>query len=100
MHRVGLRFIHQIIIQPMRKSIRMMPPFVSYLGREYMGYKWQCVEFARRYLYLNHGMVFTDVGMAYEIFSLRFLRQVVNDALLPYKPLQMVANVNLKQAPF
>ena len=63
--------------------------FRSYLGREYMGYKWQCVEFARRYLYLNHGVVFADVGMAYEIFSLRFLRQVVNDALLP---LQAFAN--------
>ena len=63
--------------------------FRSYVGREYMGYKWQCVEFARRYLYLNHGMVFADVGMAYEIFSLRFLRQVVNDALLP---LQAFAN--------
>lgn len=63
--------------------------FRSYLGREYMGYKWQCVEFARRYLYLNHGWVFTDVGMAYEIFSLRFLRQVVNDAILP---LQAFAN--------
>ena len=66
----------------------------SYLGDEYMGYKWQCVEFARRYLYLNHGMVFTDVGMAYEIFSLRFLRQVVNDALLP---LQAYANGSRKR---
>ena len=28
---------------------------------------------------LNYGMVFTDVGMAREIFSLRFLREVVND---------------------
>ena len=37
-----------------------------------MGYKWQCVEFVRRYLYLNHGMVFTDVGMAYEIFLYDF----------------------------
>ena len=33
--------------------------FRSYLGREYMGYKWRCVEFVRRYLHLNHGMVFT-----------------------------------------
>ncbi|TNH06449.1 bifunctional glutathionylspermidine amidase/synthase [Testudinibacter sp. TR-2022] len=57
--------------------------FRSYLGREYMGYKWQCVEFARRYLYLNYGLVFTDVAMAYEIFSLRFLRQVINDAIVP-----------------
>lgn len=63
--------------------------FRSYLGHEYMGYKWQCVEFARRFLYLNYGVVFTDVGMAYEIFSLRFLRQVVNEAILP---LQAFAN--------
>lgn len=69
--------------------------FRSYLGREYMGYKWQCVEFARRYLYLNYGMVFSDVGMAYEIFSLRFLRQVINDALVP---LQAFANGS-KKAP-
>ena len=68
--------------------------FRSYLSDEYIGYKWQCVEFARRYLYLNHGMVFTDVGMAYEIFSLRFLRQVVNDTLVP---LQAFANGSLKK---
>ena len=69
--------------------------FRSYLGHEYMGYKWQCVEFARRFLYLNYGVVFTDVGKAYEIFSLRFLRQVVNDAILP---LQAFANGS-KRAP-
>ncbi|MBS0878085.1 MULTISPECIES: bifunctional glutathionylspermidine amidase/synthase [unclassified Tatumella] len=61
----------------------------SFLGNEFMGYKWQCVEFARRFLYLNYGMVFTDVRMAYEIFSLRFLRQVINDDILP---LQAFAN--------
>lgn len=63
--------------------------FRHYLDKEYMGYKWQCVEFARRFLYLNYGMVFTDVRMAYEIFSLRYLRQVVNDNILP---LQAFAN--------
>lgn len=46
--------------------------FRSYIGNEYMGHKWQCVEFARRFLFLTYGFVFTDVGMAYEIFSLRF----------------------------
>lgn len=61
----------------------------SYIGNEYMGHKWQCVEFVRRFLFLNYGVVFTDVGMAYEIFSLRFLRQVVDDNLLP---LQAIAN--------
>lgn len=59
--------------------------FRSYIGNEYMGYKWQCVEFARRFLYLNYGVVFTDVGMAYEIFSLRFLRHAVDDSILPLK---------------
>ncbi|RKS84793.1 glutathionylspermidine amidase/synthetase [Orbus hercynius] len=63
--------------------------FRSYIGHEYMGHKWQCVEFARRFLYLNYGVVFTDVGMAYEIFSLRILRHVVDEALLP---LQAFAN--------
>ncbi|MBB1202739.1 bifunctional glutathionylspermidine amidase/synthase [Enterobacteriaceae bacterium 89] len=63
--------------------------FRSYIDNEYMGHKWQCVEFARRFLFLTYGFVFTDVGMAYEIFSLRFLRQVVNDNLLP---LQAFAN--------
>lgn len=75
----------------------MLPPehdrrnasFRSYIGNEYMGHKWQCVKFAHRFLFLNYGSVFTDVGMAYEIFSLRFLRQVVNDNLLP---LQAFAN--------
>lgn len=33
--------------------------------------------------FLNYGVVFTDVGMAWEIFSLRFLREVVNDNILP-----------------
>ncbi|KID02365.2 bifunctional glutathionylspermidine amidase/synthase [Hafnia alvei] len=63
--------------------------FRHYLDKEYMGYKWQCVEFARRFLYLNYGTVFTDVRMAYDIFSLRYLRQVVNDNILP---LQAFAN--------
>ena len=69
--------------------------FRSYIGNEYMGHKWQCVEFARRFLFLNYGCVFTDVGMAWEIFSLRFLRQVVNDNILP---LQAFANGS-KRAP-
>ncbi|MDF7671036.1 bifunctional glutathionylspermidine amidase/synthase [Orbaceae bacterium ESL0721] len=67
----------------------------SYIGREYMGFKWQCVEFARRFLYLNYGVVFTDVGMAYEIFSLRFLREVITEKILP---LQAFANGS-KKAP-
>lgn len=31
--------------------------FRSYIDDEYMGHKWQCVEFARRFLFLNYGVV-------------------------------------------
>ena len=36
----------------------------------YTGYRWQCVEFARRWLILTRGVTFASVGMAYEIFDL------------------------------
>ena len=44
--------------------------FAHYIDDIYMGYKWQCVEFARRWLYINRGYVFGDVAMAYDIFKL------------------------------
>ena len=62
---------------PSRKSFR------SYYDGIYMGYKWQCVEFARRWLYVNFGYIFDDVAMAYDIFDLRNVRDVKNNALLP-----------------
>ena len=46
----------------------------SYLDGVFMGYKWQCVEFARRWLYLNYGYIFDDVSMAYDIFRLTEVR--------------------------
>jgi glutathionylspermidine amidase/synthetase len=62
---------------PDRESYR------SYLDGVYMGYKWQCVEFARRWLYVNHGYVFDDVAMAYDIFCLHHFVHVADDELLP-----------------
>ncbi|HKJ24342.1 MAG TPA: bifunctional glutathionylspermidine amidase/synthase [Myxococcota bacterium] len=57
----------------------------SYVDGIYMGHKWQCVEFARRWLYENRGWVFDDVGMAYEIFDLRSIRDVRNHVRLPMR---------------
>jgi len=57
----------------------------SYLDGIYMGQKWQCVEFARRWLYVNQGLLFDDVGMAYEIFDLTSIRDVRNNARLPLR---------------
>lgn len=49
----------------------------------FMGYKWQCVEFARRWLYRTRGWVFGDVAMAYDIFRLRSVRSIADGAELP-----------------
>lgn len=57
--------------------------FRSYYDGIYMGYKWQCVEFARRWLYINSGVIFNDVAMAYEIFNLRSVREVASNSQLP-----------------
>ena len=48
--------------------------YQSYIDGVFMGYKWQCVEFARRWLYLNKGYIFEDIPMAYDIFDLRHVR--------------------------
>lgn len=67
---------------------RLLPnrhAYRSYLDGIYMGYKWQCVEFARRWLYVNRGYIFDDVAMAYEIFRLRSVRVVKDDVLLPLR---------------
>ncbi|NMR25766.1 bifunctional glutathionylspermidine amidase/synthase [Pseudoalteromonas sp. NEC-BIFX-2020_015] len=55
----------------------------SYLYGIYMGYKWQCVEFARRWMYLNHGYIFDDIAMAYDIFELRSVRDINSQTRLP-----------------
>jgi len=62
---------------PDRESYR------SFIDGIYMGYKWQCVEFARRWLYLNHGFTFEDVPMAHDIFRLHHVTRVADGELLP-----------------
>lgn len=57
----------------------------SYVDGIYMGYKWQCVEFARRWLYLNKGYIFDDVAMAFDIFELSSARDIKTNSRLPLK---------------
>jgi glutathionylspermidine amidase/synthetase len=47
----------------------------------YTGQRYQCVELARRYLLINHGVVFESIPMAYDIFNLRTIKRVVDDEL-------------------
>lgn len=62
---------------PNRQSYR------NHVDGVYTGYKWQCVEFARRWLLLNRGYVFDDIAMAYDIFRLQQVRVVGNNTTLP-----------------
>lgn len=57
----------------------------SYIDDVYMGHKWQCVEFARRWLYLNKGYVFDDIAMAYDIFRLTSVHRIEDKLRLPLK---------------
>ncbi len=68
-----------------RAELPTRQAFRSYVDGIYMGQKWQCVELARRWMYLNHGYVFEDIAMAYDIFRLRFVRVVRNGIELPLK---------------
>lgn len=65
--------------------LKIRDDYRSYLNGIFMGYKWQCVEFARRWLYLNKGYIFADISMAYDIFELRSVRSIANNTLLPLK---------------
>lgn len=55
----------------------------NYVDGIFTGYKWQCVEFARRWLYINKGYIFNDVAMAYNIFHLKNFRVVTDNSSLP-----------------
>jgi len=57
--------------------------FRSYVDDVFMGYKWQCVEFARRWLYINKGFIFNDIPMAYDIFHLKSVRLISSQEVLP-----------------
>jgi len=57
--------------------------FRHFVDGVYTGYKWQCVEFARRWLLINRGYVFDDIAMAYDIFRLQRVKRISDSATLP-----------------
>ena len=66
-----------------RKKMPDRSAFRNYIDGVYTGYKWQCVEFARRWLLLNKGYVFDDIAMAYDIFRLDHVTVVASGKKLP-----------------
>jgi glutathionylspermidine amidase/synthetase len=68
-----------------REALPNRQAFRSHVDGIFMGYKWQCVELARRWMYLTHGYIFEDIAMAYDIFRLRHVQMVEDQSLLPLK---------------
>merc|ERR1712188_151985 len=58
----------------------------------FTGAKWQCVEFARRWLLLNKGYTFADIPMAYDIMDLRKVTMQVGEHKGEERPLWPVRN--------
>ena len=48
----------------------------------YTGIKWQCVEYARRWLLVNKGVVYGDVDIAADIWGLNFVTRIKDKAKL------------------
>ena len=48
--------------------------FKSKLKGTFLGFPYQCVELARRYLVINHRVTFESIPMAYDIFDLKSVR--------------------------
>ena len=48
-------------------------PTPNFVAKVYTGIKWQCVEYARRWLLVNEGVVYGDVDIAADIWDLEFV---------------------------
>lgn len=48
----------------------------------YTGIKWQCVEYARRWLLVNKGVVYGDVDIAADIWGLQYVTRIKDKAKL------------------
>ena len=54
------------------------------VGELYYGFRYQCVEFARRWLIHTTGVTISEVGMAYEIFDMPHAIRVKDEEKIPW----------------
>lgn len=67
--------------------------YLSHGDNVFFGYKYQCVEFARRWLVQTMGLTFASIPMAYHIFELPVLIRLADKARLPVLRVRNGANV-------
>ena len=70
-------------------------PEANKIDGTFTGLKWQCVEYARRWLLINRGAVFGDVDIAADIWTeIDSLTRVADQAVVP-----LVARLNGSEQP-
>jgi glutathionylspermidine amidase/synthetase len=52
--------------------------YESYHEGIYTGFKYQCVELARRYLLINYGVIFDSIPTAYDMFELKYYTRIAD----------------------
>jgi hypothetical protein len=57
---------------------------LNYSNGMFTGMKWQCVEYARRYIQIVYGVTFSEVDSAYEIPNATFTRLLDNKVIIPW----------------
>jgi glutathionylspermidine amidase/synthetase len=60
--------------------------YVMNVNGIYTGHKYQCVEYARRYLLKTKGIIFESIPMAYDIFQLKAVKRVEDGTFFKFSP--------------
>ena len=55
----------------------------NYINNIYTGFKWQCVEYARRYMIICMNLTFENIDNAYEIFNIKYFISLKNNQKIP-----------------
>ncbi|CAF1173517.1 unnamed protein product [Adineta ricciae] len=57
-----------------------------YQPSQMTGTKWQCIEYARRWLFIRKGCIFKDASMAAQMWDqLSYVERVIDGKLFPLK---------------
>ena len=64
----------------------------NYYNGIYTGIKWECVEYARRYLIINHNITFSNVNSAFQIPEAKFMT-LHGEIIIPKKNNNLVIGI-------
>jgi glutathionylspermidine amidase/synthetase len=64
-------------------SYKAVKPYQkNYINNIFTGLKWQCVEFARRYLIITKNITFKEINNAYELFDIKHFTSLKDNSMI------------------